>query len=67
MPPRKAFLLRISPELWEALNHWASQDLRSVNGQIEFLLRRVVDEKFGRRPPESEAGEPGLPTDDPSG
>lgn len=58
MAERKAFLLRIDPALWEDLNRWASQELRSVNGQIEWVLRRAVDEKFGRRPP----GEPeGLP------
>jgi hypothetical protein len=46
---RKSFLLRMSPELWEALNRWASQDLRSVNGQIEWILRRAVEEKYGKR------------------
>jgi len=40
---RKKFLLRISPELWEELNRWATQEFRSVNGQIEFLLQRAVD------------------------
>ena len=42
---KKSFLLRIDPELWEELNRWAAADLRSVNGQIEFLLRRAVDDK----------------------
>ena len=51
MAERKAFLLRIDPALWEDLNRWASQELRSVNGQIEWVLRRAVDEKLGRRPP----------------
>lgn len=49
MAERKSFLLRMNPELWEALNRWAAQDLRSVNGQIEWILRRAVEEKFGRR------------------
>lgn len=49
MAERKAFLLRMSPELWEALNRWASQDLRSVNGQIEWILRRAVEERYGKR------------------
>jgi hypothetical protein len=44
MSERKKFLLRISPSLWEELNRWAAQELRSVNGQIEFLLRKAVDE-----------------------
>lgn len=42
---KKAFLLRISPELWEALNRWASDDFRSVNAQIEFLLRQAVEQR----------------------
>jgi hypothetical protein len=42
MPRRKAFLLRMAPDLWEELERWAQQDLRSVNGQIEFLLRQAV-------------------------
>ena len=42
---RKRFLLRISPQLWEELNRWAAQEFRSVNGQIEFLLQRAVDER----------------------
>jgi hypothetical protein len=47
---RKKFLLRISPTLWEELNRWASQEFRSVNGQIEFLLQRAVDQRRKRRP-----------------
>ena len=39
---RKPFLLRIPPELWRELEKWAADDLRSVNGQIEFLLRQAV-------------------------
>ena len=42
MAQRKKFLLRIDPSLWEELNRWASADLRSVNGQIEFLLKEAV-------------------------
>jgi hypothetical protein len=47
---RKKFLLRISPTLWEELNRWATQDFRSVNGQIEFLLQRAVDQRRKRQP-----------------
>lgn len=43
MANRKAFLLRIDPALWEALEKWAADELRSVNGQIEYLLARAVD------------------------
>ena len=58
MAARKAFLLRIDPELWNALEQWASDELRSVNGQIEYLLRQAVLKRRGRSdgggdPPES--------------
>ena len=39
---RKSFLLRLPPGLWKELEKWAAADLRSVNGQIEFLLREAV-------------------------
>jgi hypothetical protein len=39
---RKAFLLRIDPQVLEALQRWAADDLRSLNAQIEFLLRRAL-------------------------
>jgi len=39
---RKPFLLRIDPAVLEALQRWANDDLRSLNGQIEFLLRRAL-------------------------
>jgi hypothetical protein len=42
---KKAFLLRISPELWVELNRWAGDELRSVNGQIEYVLKRAVEER----------------------
>lgn len=42
MATRKAFLLRLDPETFEAVQRWADDDLRSVNGQIEFLLRRTL-------------------------
>jgi hypothetical protein len=40
---RKAFLLRVDPALLEALQRWANDDLRSLNAQIEFLLRRSLE------------------------
>ncbi len=46
---RKAFLLRVDPELWRELEAWAQEDLRSVNGQIEFLLREAVRRRRGER------------------
>jgi hypothetical protein len=45
---RKPFLLRIPPELMEALRGWAAQELRSLNGHIEYLLRRAVEERKRR-------------------
>ena len=46
---RKAFLLRIDPAVLDALQHWANDDLRSLNAQIEFVLRRSL-QKEGRSP-----------------
>ena len=45
MPERKAFLLRIDPEVLAALQRWADDDLRSLNGQIEFVLRKVLKQE----------------------
>ena len=44
MAERKAFLLRIDKDVLEAVQRWADDDLRSLNGQIEFLLRRRLEE-----------------------
>lgn len=46
---RKSFLLRLQPELLEELRAWASADLRSLNGHIEFLLREAVKKRKGPR------------------
>ncbi len=52
MKSRKPFLLRIEPDLYQALEAWAQQELRSVNGQIEYLLRQAVriHKKMGSEP-----------------
>jgi hypothetical protein len=59
MAERKPFLLRLDPEVLDALQAWAADDLRSVNGQVEFILRRALrdagrlprrGEDVGRRP-----------------
>ena len=42
MPERKAFLLRLDPAVWDALTRLAQSELRSVNAQIEFLLRDAL-------------------------
>lgn len=39
---RKSFLLRIDPKLWTELEKWAQDELRSVNGQIEYILKEAV-------------------------
>ncbi len=44
MTPRKAFPLRLDPMVHEALQRWADAELRSVNAQIEFLLRRALQQ-----------------------
>ncbi|MBU0742502.1 toxin-antitoxin system HicB family antitoxin [bacterium] len=51
MAARKSFPLRIGPELYEELRRWAEQDFRSVNGQIEFILREAVRRRKRDRPP----------------
>ena len=45
MAERKAFLLRLDPAVHEALQRWSDDELRSLNAQIEFLLRRVLKEE----------------------
>jgi hypothetical protein len=49
MSKREAFLLRTDPKVLEAVRRWARDDLRSVNAQIEFLLRRALRDA-GRAP-----------------
>jgi len=44
---RKPFLLRINPRLWAELEAWAQDELRSVNGQLEYLLRQAVQKRKG--------------------
>jgi hypothetical protein len=45
---RKAFLIRLPEDLLDELNRWAKDDLRSLNGQIEFLLRDALRKRRGR-------------------
>ena len=45
MAEKKKFLLRISPELWTDLESWAQAEFRSVNGQIEYILRDAVNRR----------------------
>ena len=54
MAERKPFLLRLPPELTEELNRWAADELRSLNAQIEYLLREAVRKRRKRLPDEQE-------------
>lgn len=60
MSERKPFLLRIDAALWSELDAWAQAELRSVNGQIEYLLRQAVMKRRGAaslaRTPEERRG-----------
>jgi len=50
MMERKSFLLRIDPALWADIEAWAQDELRSVNSQIEYLLRQAVQKRKGSKP-----------------
>ena len=58
MPVKKKFLLRIDPDLYGALEKWAADELRSVNAQMEFLLREGL-RRAGREKNRDEESEPG--------
>lgn len=48
MEDRKSFLLRINPDLWKEIEGWAQEDMRSVNAQVEFLLKQAVAKRRGK-------------------
>ncbi len=52
----KKFLLRLPPRVFDELRRWAEQDMRSINGQIEWLLREALKERLGRDPTEAGKG-----------
>jgi hypothetical protein len=59
---RKSYLLRINEDLWNELNQWADQEFRSLNGQIELILQRAVEERRkGRKNEGDSSGETGRP------
>jgi hypothetical protein len=58
---RKRFLLRLDPRLYEALERWAADELRSVNAQIELLLREQA-RRAGRLPKPPDDAPPPAPT-----
>ena len=49
MAARKQFLLRVDPELWKELEKWAADELRSVNAQVEWVLRDAVKKRGANR------------------
>lgn len=53
MEDKKSFLLRVDPKLWAELEKWAADELRSVNGQIEYLLREIVAQRRKTLSPDS--------------
>ena len=55
MAERKTFLLRIDPEVLDSVRQWADDELRSINGQIEYLLRRALVSE-GRQPKKKRRG-----------
>ena len=58
MNKRKSFLLRMNPRLFQEIEAWAQQEMRSVNGQIEYLLKEAVARRRGTDRPDDSAPEP---------
>ncbi len=56
--PKKGFLLRVPPELLDELRAWSAEEMRSLNGQIEWLLRDALRRRGRRAPPPSAAPSP---------
>jgi hypothetical protein len=54
MSEKKAFVLRVSPEMLKMLEKWAADEFRSVNGQIEYLLSKALTENGRIKPKKSE-------------
>jgi len=56
MAQKKQIILRIDPDVWKALNEWAKDDLRSLNGQIEYVLREELKrtKRLKKDPPKKE-------------
>ncbi len=60
-PDKKSFLLRIDPQLWAEIERLASAELRSVNAQVEYLLRESLRQRTGGRPVASSSRKPEPP------
>ena len=65
MAERKSFLMRIDPALWADLEAWAQDELRSVNGQIEYVLRQAVHRRKGGQPAPNPPAQDQSPPDQP--
>ena len=61
MAERKAFALRIDPALWAEIERWAADELRSTNGQVEYLLREAVKRRRGSSDGGDTVTEPPVP------
>lgn len=64
MASRKPFLLRVDRDLLDAVQRWANDDLRSLNAQIEFILRRALRDA-GRTPRPIQGGDAPAASEDP--
>ena len=64
MAARKQYLLRIDPDLWAEVEKWAADELRSVNAQVEYILRDAVRRRRGGRAAGDPLREPGGPSPD---
>ncbi|SDL63183.1 hypothetical protein SAMN05421823_107101 [Catalinimonas alkaloidigena] len=61
MAKKKAFVLRLSPEMMEAVEHWAADEFRSTNGQLEWIVDRALREagrKYKKADPPSSGASP---------
>ena len=58
MAARKQFLLRIDPRVWADVEKWAADELRSVNAQVEYLLREAVKKRKGGHAADAARGGP---------
>ena len=63
MGERKSFLLRVDQQLLDQLKRWADDDLRSLNSQIEFLLRRALRDAGRLKDPPPPPTDPAPPSD----
>ena len=57
MANKKVFMLRLNPEVYEALEKWAADEFRSVNGQLEWVIEKMLKE-IGRAPKQKDRSGP---------